>query len=154
MFILGDSDELVRFSLFKNMFDSCPADRKKLQLEENSKHACPRSEKCVRNAFEFLGQVPDSVEQVTLDSVWEKTFNVGNNTRELLMDLTGFDFLGSDRIFPANLETVDDSRIFDDPKRFKKKSSPVRANLLDLKIERHMIPRSKNLPKSSNSTPN
>lgn len=141
MFILGDSDQLVRFSLFKHMFDSCPADRKKLQLEEDAGHACARSEKCVRNAFEFLGgQVPDPLEHVTLDSVWERTFHVGDNTRELLMDLTGFDFLTSRRVFPASLETVDDdSTIFGGEQRFKKRTSPVAKNVLSLRVEPHMI---------------
>lgn len=143
MFILGDSDELVRFSLFKDMFDSCPADRKKFQLEEDCRHADPRSEKCIRNVFEFLGEQLDSpVDPMIYNSAWEQTFNVGNQTKELLMDLTGFDFLPSGTLFPGKIESVfEDSKIFgEEPEVPKKPKVASSKNLLSLRVDRQMIP--------------
>jgi hypothetical protein len=143
MFILGDSDELVRYSLFKDMFDSCPSDRKKLQIEQNADHANPRTNKCIRNCFEFLGEkFENSVEKVTYDSFWEKTFNVGNQTKELLMDLTGYDFLPSGNIFPGRVEPViDDKKIFGEDCDFKKPKPKAKSlkNILNLNVNRKMI---------------
>jgi hypothetical protein len=143
MFILGDSDELVRFSLFKDMFDSCPADRKKFQLEPDCRHADPRSEKCIRNAFEFLGEnIVHDVDPMIFNSTWEKTFNVGNRTKEMLMDLTGFDFLPQGTPFYGKVESVlEDTRIFGEEADFKKPKRKPKSmkNILNLKVEKHMI---------------
>ena len=55
MFILGDSDELVKYSRFKKMFDLCPAEKKRFRLEPDCMHPDPRSESCYLNVFVFLG---------------------------------------------------------------------------------------------------
>lgn len=151
MFVLGDSDELVRFSLFKNMFDSCPADRKKLQLDPEAAHATPRSEKCIRNAFEFLGAelpAPERAQEEDSESAqqmeeWEETINVGEQTKALLMNLTRCDFDDADPRAGPPFESVDDSCIFGEKRNFRKQKRPVRANILGLKVVREMIPQTK-----------
>jgi hypothetical protein len=140
MFILGDSDELVRYSLFKDMFDNCPSDRRKLLIEPDCKHADSRSEKTIRNIFEFMGEKIGDQDINIFDSTWEKTFHVGDKTKELLMDLTGFDFLPSKNVLPARIESVfEDSKIFGEEEICFKKKVKSLKNILDLKVDRKMI---------------
>lgn len=55
VFILGDSDEMVGYQRFKEMFDLCPSDKKKFILEIDCEHPDPRSIECISQTFEFFG---------------------------------------------------------------------------------------------------
>lgn len=83
MFILGDSDELVKFSRFKKMFDKCPAEKKKFRLEKDCMHADPRSESCYLNVFEFFG-ADVSNRMKLLENQKNETFKQSQKTMENL----------------------------------------------------------------------
>lgn len=55
MFIIGEEDDMVKYTRFQKMFDECGSDRKKLRIEPGAGHPDSRTEETLVQAFAFMG---------------------------------------------------------------------------------------------------
>ena len=151
MFILGDSDELVKFSRFKEMFDNCSSEKKIFRIEEDCGHPDPRSDECITKILEFMGVTIDREPEEDEEEEEKPSKNYFHRSMSMRdkfnLEMTvKYKSLSLRTIYDCpGVENVDDWNIFDNQED-KPRGSTTKNRLLNFRVDKKLISQKRKVP--------